>query len=108
MNTKLTHRKCVPCESGMPPMAPDEVKKYLTQVKSWYSDDKKIWKEFKFKNFVETMGFVNKVALLAQEEGHHPDMFVAYSRVKVELWTHAIGGLSENDFILAAKIDMLE
>lgn len=89
-------------------MAPDEVKKYLTQVKSWYSDDKKIWKEFKFKNFVETMGFVNKVALLAQEEGHHPDMFVAYSRVKVELWTHAIGGLSENDFILAAKIDMLE
>ena len=104
---KLAHKKCVPCESGMPPMLPEEVKKYLEQVQSWHSDNLKIWKEFKFRNFIETMGFVNKAALLAQEEGHHPDMEVHYSRVKIELWTHAIGGLSENDFILAAKIDQL-
>lgn len=104
---RLTHKKCIPCEAGAPPMPPEEVKKYLTQVKSWYSDDHKIWKEFKFKDYIQTMGFVNKVALLAQEEGHHPDMEVHYNRLRIELWTHAIGGLSENDFILAAKIDQL-
>lgn len=104
---KLTHKKCVPCEAGMPPMAPAQIKKYLNQVKSWQTDNKKIWKEFKFKDYIRTMGFVNQVAMLAQEEGHHPDMAVAYSKVRIELWTHAIGGLSENDFILAAKIDQL-
>ena len=91
----------------MPPMSESKVAKYLEQVKGWETDNKKIWKEFRFKNFIATMGFVNKVALLAQEEGHHPDMEVHYSRVKIELWTHAIDGLSENDFILAAKIDQL-
>jgi 4a-hydroxytetrahydrobiopterin dehydratase len=104
---RLTHKKCVPCESGTPSLNPAEVKKYLDQLKSWQTDDKKIWKDYKFKDFIATMGFVNKVALLAQEEGHHPDMVISYAKAKIELWTHAVGGLSENDFILAAKIDEL-
>lgn len=104
---KLTHKKCVPCESGMPPMNEAAVSKYIQQLKGWQTDNRKIWKEYKTKDFIQTMGFVNKIALLAQEEGHHPDMEVHYSRVRVELWTHAVGGLSENDFILAAKIDEL-
>lgn len=104
---KLIEKRCVPCESGMPPLTDSEVAKYIQQVSGWQTDYKKIWKEFKFKDFITTIGFVNKVALLAQEEGHHPDMEVHYSRVKVELWTHAIGGLSENDFILAAKVGQL-
>ena len=70
-------------------------------------DRRKIRREFHFKDFKETIGFVNRVARLAEEEGHHPDMFIFYNRLIVELWTHAIGGLSENDFILAAKMDRL-
>lgn len=69
--------------------------------------DGRLVKEFKFKNFVRTMGFVNQVALQAQAENHHPDMVVSYSKVRIELWTHAVNGLTENDFILAAKINLL-
>ena len=93
----------------MPPLNKLQITKYTRQLqKGWkVIDDQKLHKEFKFKNFVETMGFVNQVALIAQAEDHHPDMHVSYSKVVIELWTHAVGGLSENDFILAAKIDML-
>jgi 4a-hydroxytetrahydrobiopterin dehydratase len=74
--------------------------------KGWKSvNDKKITKEFKFKSYPDTIAFVNRAALIAQDEGHHPDLHVFYSNVIVDLWTHAINGLSENDFILAAKID---
>jgi 4a-hydroxytetrahydrobiopterin dehydratase len=107
MPMKLTDMKCVPCEGGVPPFDKKKAAEYIKRLpKGWtVIQDKAIQKEFKFKNFPETMAFVNKVALIAQEEGHHPDMEVHYSRVRVELSTHAIGGLSENDFILAAKID---
>ncbi|HEX9503372.1 MAG TPA: 4a-hydroxytetrahydrobiopterin dehydratase [Patescibacteria group bacterium] len=106
---KLSEKKCVPCEGGMPPFTKSEIKKYLPKLsKGWkVIDDLKLQKSFKFKNFVETMGFVNQVALIASAEDHHPDMYVSYSVVSVELWTHAVNGLSENDFILAAKIDQL-
>lgn len=104
---RLIHKKCVPCESGLPPMKPAAVARYLRRVMSWRTDNRKVWKDFKFRNFIATMGFVNQVALLAQEEGHHPDLIVSFSRVRIELWTHAINGLSENDFIMAAKIDDL-
>lgn len=70
--------------------------------------ENKLTKEFLFVNFKQTMAFVNKIASLAEEEGHHPDMYISYSQLKLELWTHAINGLSENDFILAAKIDKLK
>lgn len=102
---KLYQKKCFPCENNEKPLTPEQVRDYLSQVDSWQTDNLKIWKEFKFKDFKETMAFVNGVADLAEQEGHHPDMEIHYARVKIELWTHAILGLSDNDFILASKID---
>jgi 4a-hydroxytetrahydrobiopterin dehydratase len=104
---KLTDMKCVPCEGGVPPFDQKKVAQYFKRLpKGWQvKEGKALSKEFKFKSFPQTMAFVNKVALIAQEEGHHPDMEVHYSRVRVEFSTHAIGGLSENDFIMAAKIE---
>jgi 4a-hydroxytetrahydrobiopterin dehydratase len=105
----LSTKKCKPCEGGVPPLNQKEVTDFKKQI----SDDwkvlemKKITREFSFINYSHTMEFVNKVADLAEEEGHHPDMHVYYGRVVIELWTHSIGGLSENDFIMASKIDKL-
>ena len=104
----LTQKRCVPCEGGVPPLAKPEVEKLLAQVPGWGLDGKWITKEFQFKNFVEAMKFVNRVADLAEEEGHHPDIHIHYNIVRFDIWTHAINGLSENDFILAAKIDALQ
>ncbi len=105
----LTQKHCVPCEGGVPMLMPEEVGEYLKQVPGWTRDltSTKISRTFRFKDFVEAMKFVNKVAELAEEEGHHPNLLINYSRVTLTLWTHAIGGLSENDFILAAKIHAL-
>ncbi len=106
MIIKLFQKKCVPCEGGVPPLTIEESKKLLQQVSSnWQLEPKRIYADFKFKNFKEALSFVNKIGEIAESENHHPDIFLTYGKVKVELWTHAIGGLSENDFILAAKID---
>lgn len=105
----LTSKKCVPCEGGIPPLTMGEIEKYKQEVhQDWkVKYDYKIERKFAFVNFKHTMDFVNKVAKLAEDEGHHPDMHVSYGKLRIELWTHAINGLSENDFILAAKIDEL-
>ena len=105
----LSRKKCKPCEGGVAPLDQKEVEVYLKQIKDdWKVTDKnKISREFLFVNFRHTMDFVNIVADLAEEEGHHPVMHVYFGRVVIELWTHAIDGLSENDFILASKIDKL-
>ncbi len=104
---KLSEKDCVPCEGGVPPLDARAIKKYSSQLgKGWVvAEGKKLRRDFKFKNFVQTMGFVNQVALLAQAEDHHPDMHISYSKVTIELWTHAAAGITENDFILAAKIN---
>jgi len=107
---KLLSKKCVPCEGGISPMRADEVNVLLSQVYGWSADEdfKKIYREFKFNNFKEAMEFVNQVASLAESEGHHPDIYIHnWNKVRLELSTHAIGGLSENDFIMAAKIGSL-
>ena len=104
----LAQKKCVPCEGGVPPLGKAEVERLLYQVSGWSLSGKWITKEFKFKNFVAAMKFVNRVADLAEEEGHHPDINIHYNIVRFDIWTHAINGLSENDFILAAKIDALK
>ncbi len=102
----LAKKHCVPCEGGTLPIAKEYVPGYLAKISGWSSPDNlKILKEFSFKDFKEAMAFVNKVAAIAEAEGHHPDMYIFYGKVRLELSTHAIGGLSENDFILAAKID---
>jgi 4a-hydroxytetrahydrobiopterin dehydratase len=105
----LSKKKCVPCEGGIPPLTPVEVEEYKKYIKEdWtFTNDNKISKEYLFVNYRHTMDFVNSVANHAEEEGHHPVMHVYYSRVIIELWTHAINGLSENDFIMAYKIDRL-
>ncbi len=101
----LIQKKCVPCEAGTPPLDESEVNKLLKQIPAWQLKDGHLYKKFKFKNFIEAVEFINKIAEIAENERHHPDFCVHYNRVEVELWTHAINGLSENDFIVAAKID---
>jgi len=101
-------KKCKPCEGGTPPLTPETAQQYLASLTGWeLLEGAKIKKEFKFKNFVGSMDFVNRLAKIAEEEGHHPTILIIYNKVRITLTTHAIGGLSENDFIMAAKIDKL-
>ena len=105
----LSLRKCVPCEGGTSPFIAEQVTAYLKGLEEgWTVVENKLVREFRFKDYGQTMDFVNKVAGIADAENHHPLMHVYYAKAVVELWTHAIGGLSENDFILAAKIDRIK
>lgn len=105
----LTTQKCVPCEGDVQPFTPEQVAIYAPQVPDWtILENKKLQKEFKFKNFTEAIQFINDMAAVAEAEGHHPDFLLhGWNKVTVTLWTHAIHGLFLNDFILAAKIDDL-
>lgn len=105
----LRDKTCVPCEGGTAPLDAAQVARYLAELQGGWqvAEGKKIQKEFSFKNFVKAMAFVDQVADVAESEGHHPDIHIFYNKVVIELWTHAIGGLSENDFIVASKIDKL-
>lgn len=104
----LAQKKCVPCEGGMEPLAKEAASELLKKVGGWELHDAiQVKKKFKFRNFKEAIAFVNRVAEIADEEGHHPDIHIYYNRVELVLTTHAIGGLSENDFIMAAKINSL-
>ncbi len=107
---ELARKKCVPCEGGVPALTGAEVDTLLVNFPGWSKTEggQRIRREWRAKNFMAAIDFFNKVAGLAEEEGHHPDLhLVGYRNVAIEIWTHAIGGLSENDFILAAKIDAL-
>ena len=106
----LTQKKCVPCEGGIPKLTLAEAQKHLAEVSGWEltHEGDRIRKDLQVKNFVAGIALFHKVCDLAEEEGHHPDVHLeGYRNVWIEIWTHAIGGLSENDFILAAKIDQL-
>ncbi|MDO8538344.1 MAG: 4a-hydroxytetrahydrobiopterin dehydratase [archaeon] len=104
----LSKKRCVPCEGGIPPLSLKKVKELLKELNEWKAEkNKKLWKEFNFKNFVEAMHFANLVGEIAEKENHHPDLCISWGKVKVELSTHSIKGLSENDFILASKIDAI-
>ncbi len=104
---ELAGKSCKPCEGGVPPLTQDEAKKLLVQLKGWALHAQTIDKTFEFKNYYQTMAFVNAAAWVSHREDHHPDMTVGYNKCRVEYSTHAIGGLSENDFICAAKLDAL-
>ena len=107
---ELTAKKCKPCEGGVEPYSAAEAKEQVTKLPGWKltHDGKRIRKEWTVKNFMAGMKFFQEVARVAEEDQHHPDLHLeGYRNVWIELWTHAIGGLSENDFILAAKIDTL-
>ena len=110
----LTQKHCIPCEGGTPPLTDAEEDELKPQTPDWIllrNDGTtvvhKIRRQFTFKNFKEAIAFVNKVADIADQEGHHPDIYIFYNKVQLELFTHAVGGLSENDFIMAAKIDKI-
>jgi len=98
--------KCVPCRGGVPPLAEEEIRPLLARLKDWQvEDNKRLIKPFGFKNFVQAVDFVNAITEVAEAEGHHPDLYVRWGEVKVFLWTHKIDGLTESDFVMAAKID---
>ena len=104
----LKSMKCVPCEGGEKPLTPAEVESYLPRVPGWtVTEGPRLTRRFRFRAFKDAMEFVNRMADVAEEQGHHPDFFVSWNEVRVELWTHATGGLHQNDFILAAKIAAL-
>jgi len=104
--SRLTEKHCVPCEVGTQPFDVETINGLLPMVPNWKLEDQtRIKRSFKFKDFAESMRFINEVAKLAEAEGHHPDIFVSYNYVRITLMTHNVGGLSENDFIMAAKID---
>ena len=110
--TDLYNKKCVPCEGGILPFDTSEIHKYQKKVDGWdvNNNEKKMYfleKKFTFKNFLYSQNFINKVAEISEEESHHPDISFGWGYAKIIITTHAIAGLSENDFILAAKIDRI-
>ena len=110
--TDLLQKKCKPCEGGMTALNISEIHKYQKKIDGWEvkSNEKKIYfleKEFKFKNFLNSQKFVNEISKISENEGHHPDILFGWGYAKIKITTHAIEGLSENDFILAAKIDKI-
>ncbi|MGD0500907.1 MAG: 4a-hydroxytetrahydrobiopterin dehydratase [Bryobacteraceae bacterium] len=104
----LADRHCVPCRGGVPPLQGEELKKLESQVADWeVVGEHHLARVFHFPDFRAALEFVNRVGAVAEEEGHHPDLYLAWGRVEVMTWTHKIDGLTESDFILAAKIDRL-
>ncbi len=108
--SELTNKKCKPCEGGVLPFDISEIHKYQKKIDGWdiVKNKKNIYfleKKFTFKNFIESQNFVNEVGKISEEEGHHPDILFGWGYAQINITTHAIEGLSENDFILAAKID---
>jgi 4a-hydroxytetrahydrobiopterin dehydratase len=106
----LTQGHCVPCEGGVDPLKPSEYQQYLDALSGWAAlNEKSITKDFKFKNFKAALEFINKVGEIAEREGHHPDIYLHnWNKVRLTLSTHAIHGLSMNDFILAAKVETIQ
>ena len=105
--TDLAQKKCVPCEGGAMPYSEEEARSMLRSLKGWIIENNSLVKLYPFTNYYQTMAFVNALAWLSHREDHHPDLLVGYNKCRVEYTTHAIGGLSENDFICAAKCDAL-
>jgi 4a-hydroxytetrahydrobiopterin dehydratase len=105
--SELATRKCKPCEGDVAPLSAAQSGEMLAQLKGWILEDGKLVKVYPFTNYHHTMAFVNALAWISHREDHHPDLQVSYNKCRVEYWTHAINGLSENDFICAAKADNL-
>jgi 4a-hydroxytetrahydrobiopterin dehydratase len=105
----LAERQCVPCRGGVPPLAMAQISTLQSQLKAWdVVAEHHLLKEYKFADFKTAQEFVNRVGELAEEQGHHPDICYGWGRAEITIWTHKIDGLTESDFILAAKIDQLE
>lgn len=104
--SELAQRQCVPCRGGVPPLAGEEIKKLHDQLQGWeVVNQHHLRKEYRFSNYSEALAHVNHISEIAEAEGHHPDICFGWGKVEVLIWTHKIDGLTESDFILAAKID---
>jgi 4a-hydroxytetrahydrobiopterin dehydratase len=102
----LSEKTCVPCRGGVPPLSADQIRPLSAEVTDWHVvNNHHIERDFRFPDFKTALDFTNKVGAVAEEQGHHPDIFLAWGKVQVKIWTHKIDGLTESDFILAAKID---
>lgn len=106
----LSKKKCTPCKGGVPPLKGKELSKLHQELDGGWKivEEHHLEKEYSFRNFKEALAFTNKVGALAEQEGHHPDIYLSYGKVKIQLWTHKIDGLTESDFILAAKCDQVK
>lgn len=105
---ELSERQCVPCRGGVPPLKGEEIKNFLRQLEEWQVvNEHHLQRTYRFKDFRESLQFVNRVGELAEEQGHHPDICFGWGKADVTIWTHKIDGLTESDFVLAAKIDKL-
>jgi 4a-hydroxytetrahydrobiopterin dehydratase len=108
MMSELASRDCVPCRGGAPPLKGQEIKKLLKELNGWeVVEEHHLRKSFELENFREALDLVNRIGELAESAGHHPDIFFGWGHAEVSIWTHKIDGLTESDFILAAKIDAL-
>ena len=106
--SELAEKTCIPCRGGVPPLTAEEIRPLEAQVKDWKVVNRHhLEREFKFPDFKSALDFVNKVGALAESQGHHPDILLAWGKVGITIWTHKIEGLTESDFILAAKIDRI-
>ncbi len=106
--SELASRQCVPCRGGVPPLKGEDLDKFSSQLQGWeVVNEHHLSKSYRFSNFAEAQAFVNRVGNLAEEQGHHPDICFGWGQADIKIWTHKIDGLTESDFILAAKIDAL-
>ena len=106
--SELAERQCVPCRGGVPPMKGEQINEMSSQLPDWQVvNEHHLQRNFRFKDFKETLDFVNRVGELAEEQGHHPDICFGWGKADITIWTHKIDGLTESDFVLAAKIDKL-
>ena len=104
----LAEKQCIPCQGGVPPLKGAEIEKYRAEIPEWnVVNEHHLERVFTFPDFKTALEFVNRVGELAEEQGHHPDLLLSWGRVEVHIWTHKVDGLTESDFILAAKIDRL-
>ena len=105
----LAEKHCIPCRGGVPPLEGAELERLAAQVPGWQvMEGRRLRRSFSFPDFLSALGFVNRAGAIAEQEGHHPDLYLSWGKVDVHLWTHKIDGLTESDFILAAKIDQIE
>lgn len=105
-SSPLARKTCVPCTGGVPPLKAAEIAEYLRTLPGWKAvNDHHLVKEFRFPDFAQALAATNRIGKIAEEQSHHPDLQLGWGRVQVEIWTHKIDGLTESDFILAAKID---
>ena len=106
MSSQLAKKQCVPCRGDVPPLAPTKVRALLSELEDWTIEQEyHLTRTFSFPDFAEALAFTNRVGAIAEEQGHHPDIHLAWGKVKVEVWTHKIKGLTESDFIFAAKVE---